>query len=298
MRIVFLVGGLALAVLVIVVVQLGTNWFAEPELPAEPEVVVTPIEIPEVQAPVVSAPPPKAVLEDRDPAEPEIVLPGLDDSDDFVLERIASFNLPKMWIEREDLMRRLAVVVDNASKGELPRRQLGFLAPTGTFKVIRRGETIFVDPVSYSRYNIYLDIVEKIDSELLAEVLMLFEPLLSDGLPARRRRRRHGGRRPHPRQTASRDPRPLSTRRPRLRPPGRQSRRRLSGRPRRPHRAVRRRRPDPRVGHCPLYPRVGRHPHHPPGYRPDRHPGSYLLRHPALSALCRPEPHRIVVLLH
>ena len=182
MRIVFLIGGLALAVLGIVVVQLGTNWFADPELPAETDVVVTPIDIPKVLAPLVSTPSPEVVPEEKDPAEPEIVLPGLDDSDGFVLEQIASFNLPKMWIEREDLMRRLAVVVDNASKGELPRRQLGFLAPTGTFKVIRRGETIFVDPVSHSRYNIYLDIVEKIDTELLAEVLLLFEPLLSDGL--------------------------------------------------------------------------------------------------------------------
>ena len=185
MRIAFLIGGLALAVLgvvVIVVVQFGPTWFAEPELPAEPEVVVTPIAIPQVQAPVVSAPSPAAVPEGGDPFEPEIVLPGLDDSDGFVLEQIASFNLPKIWIEREDLMRRLAVVVDNAGKGEYPRRQLGFLAPNGTFKVIRRGETIFVDPVSYSRYNIYLDIIEKIDTELLAEALMLFEPLLSDGL--------------------------------------------------------------------------------------------------------------------
>ncbi len=182
MRIAFLIGGLALAVLGVVVVQFGTTWFAEPELPAEPEVVVTPIAIPQVRAPVVSAPSPAAVPEGGDPFEPEIVLPGLDDSDGFVLEQIASFNLPKIWIEREDLMRRLAVVVDNAGKGEYPRRQLGFLAPTGTFTVVRKGEAIFVDPVSYSRYNIYLDIIEKIDTELLAEALMLFEPLLSDGL--------------------------------------------------------------------------------------------------------------------
>lgn len=186
MRIAFLIGGLALAVLGVVVVQFGPTWFAEPELPAEPEVVVTPIAIPQVRARVVSAPSPAAVPtavpEGGDPFEPEIVLPGLDDSDGFVLEQIASFNLPKIWIEREDLMRRLAVVVDNAGKGEYPRRQLGFLAPTGTFTVIRKGEAIFVDPVSYSRYNIYLDIIEKIDTELLAEALMLFEPLLSDGL--------------------------------------------------------------------------------------------------------------------
>ena len=51
MRIGFLVGGLSLAVLVILVVQYGSEWFAEQ--PAEPEVVVTPIEIPELQVPVV-----------------------------------------------------------------------------------------------------------------------------------------------------------------------------------------------------------------------------------------------------
>jgi len=182
MRIAFLIGGLALAAVVIVVIQYGPGWFHEPALPIEPEVVVTPIEIPAEPVPLVSAPYLGVGAEVAGSAQPEIVLPGLDDSDGFVLEHIASFDLPKMWIEREDLMRRLAVVVDNASKGEYPRRQLGFLAPTGVFQVIRQGEEIFIDPVSYSRYDVYLDIIEKIDAVLMAEVLLLFEPMLADGL--------------------------------------------------------------------------------------------------------------------
>ncbi|MCZ6852384.1 MAG: DUF3014 domain-containing protein [Gammaproteobacteria bacterium] len=182
MRIGFLIGGLALAVGVIVVIKYGPDWFAEPASPIEPDVVVTPIEIPEAQTPVVSTPYLGVGAEVSESTEPGIALPGLDESDGFVLEHIASFDLPKMWIEREDLVRRLAVVVDNASKGEYPRRQLGFLAPTGVFKVFGRGEEIFIDPVSYSRYDVYLDIIEKIDAELLADVLLLFEPLLADGL--------------------------------------------------------------------------------------------------------------------
>ncbi|MCZ6617744.1 MAG: DUF3014 domain-containing protein [Gammaproteobacteria bacterium] len=176
MRIPYLIGGLTLAVLVIVLVQYGPDWFAGPEL--EPEVTVTPIEVPEAEVPLVRVPTPEVVAR----AEPEIELPGLDDSDGFVLGQLASFDLPELWIQREDLMRRLAVVVDNAGKGQYPRRQLGFLAPTGVFKVRRSGAEIFVDPVSYSRYDTYLDIIEKIDPELLAESLMLFEPLLLDGL--------------------------------------------------------------------------------------------------------------------
>jgi hypothetical protein len=99
-----------------------------------------------------------------------------------VLEQLAAFDLPGLWLDREDLIRRLAVVIDNAPRGEYPRRQLGFLAPTGKFQVVERGEQLFVDPLSYSRFDIYLDLLENIEPQALADTLSLFQPLVSESL--------------------------------------------------------------------------------------------------------------------
>jgi len=180
MRIAFLIGGVALAVIIIAAFQYAPDWFAAEEEQAPVE-VVEPVVVaePEPEPDPFLPPPPEDPVA---PPKPEIELPVLDESDPFVLERLADFGLPDLWLDREDLVRRLAVVIDNASRGEYPRRQLGFMAPTGKFAVVERGEQIFIDPVSYARYDVYLDILEQIQPQTLADTLLLLEPLLSAGL--------------------------------------------------------------------------------------------------------------------
>lgn len=178
MRIAFLIGGVALAAVIVAAFQYVPEWFAgEVEPPSR--MAVEPVVVPEAEPEPLLPPPPEVLLPT---AKPEIELPGLDSSDSFVLERLSGFGLPELWLDREDLIRRLAVVVDNASQGEYPRRQLAFLAPTGKFQIIQRGERLFIDPVSYKRYDAYLDFLEKIEPQTLADTLVLFEPLVSAGL--------------------------------------------------------------------------------------------------------------------
>jgi hypothetical protein len=177
MRIAILIGGVALAVIIIAGIQYGPGWFAESEPPPavfeEPEVIREPAPAPLLPPPPEVPPPiPKPIVE----------LPELDASDPFVLERVGAFGLPPLWLDREDLIRRLAVVIDNAPRGEYPRRQLGFLAPTGRFQVVERGDRLFVDAASYARYDIYLDLLERIEPQTLADTLLLIKPLVSEGL--------------------------------------------------------------------------------------------------------------------
>jgi hypothetical protein len=139
---------------------------------------------------------PGAVAVDSAPAW---VLPELSASDEFVRDRLqpdrdpldtaAGVTLPADWLGREDLLRRLAVVVENATRGEIPRRQLSFLAPDGKFQVREVAgvtpeaePTLFIDPVSYARYDRYLDMLESVSPETVATLLTDTEPLLVQAL--------------------------------------------------------------------------------------------------------------------
>ena len=79
-------------------------------------------------------------------------------------------------------MRRLAVVMDNARKGDYPRQQLSFLAPAGKFEVIEDGDRVLVNPVNYERFDGHLDTLESVEPETLADWVDTFEPLISEAL--------------------------------------------------------------------------------------------------------------------
>jgi len=130
------------------------------------------------------------VMEETPPSPviraPEFVLPPLNASDEFVRGRLPD-TLPQAWIGKDDLLRRLAVLVDNASRGELPRRQLAFLAPQGKFQVREivdeSGEDkLFIDPAGYQRYDRYLDILESVPPETLAVLLSDTGPLIQQAV--------------------------------------------------------------------------------------------------------------------
>lgn len=164
-------------VIALVLVLLGGLWLASDRSAGDREV-------PLPGAEPVPVPGPRPAEPARRPqpmpvAEPAIVLPDLDASDPFLRELLAGVELPQNWIDRDDLVRRLAVVIENAARGEYPRRQLGFLAPSGRFRVVERQGRLFVDPDNYRRFDGYLDVLEGLDPRTAAELLSLIEPLLA-----------------------------------------------------------------------------------------------------------------------
>lgn len=109
---------------------------------------------------------------------PPVVLPPLEESDPFVRERLEPFPLPEEWVERDDLVRRLAALVDNATRGELPRRSLRFLKPEGRFEVVEREGRLYADPDNPRRFDAHLDLLERIEPSAAARLLGTIEPLL------------------------------------------------------------------------------------------------------------------------
>ena len=116
------------------------------------------------------------------PATPEVqnvVLPPLDASDDYVREEVGALS-PQMseWLKQDDLVRRLAALIDNAQRGDYPRRQVAFLTPTAKFPVQQSGDQIVLDPEGYHRFDGIVDVAVSIDPKHAATLLRTLSPLL------------------------------------------------------------------------------------------------------------------------
>jgi hypothetical protein len=183
----FLILGIALAGLVIG----GLVWLrSQPSTPAPaPQRVTDPV--PDV-APVPVPPPVEPTPQVAVPEQPpETALPVLDSSDDFVRTSVLEA-APELaaWLDREELVRRFAVVLDNASRGDYPRRQLGFLAPQGAFPVRREDgaggpgedQQLFLDPAGYARYDAFVGLATSVEPAPAAALLIELSPLLVDAL--------------------------------------------------------------------------------------------------------------------
>lgn len=153
----------------------------EPPQPPEPVPDVSDAVAAENEAPT-------AVDADGEPAEAPaaepvaVALPPLDESDAFVREQTKGVCLPVAWTVADNLVRRASVLIENASRGVLPPKRGGLLPPLDAFPVRREGERFFMDESGYRRFDAYLEALEAIDPERLADCIRLLEPLLNQAL--------------------------------------------------------------------------------------------------------------------
>jgi len=158
-------------VALVVVVGGGIWWWQTSQVPAAP--------IPVAIAPEA----PKKPIEDGEvPSTPDVqrvVLPALEASDGYVREEV-SLIAPQMseWLKQDDLVRRFAVIVDNARTGEYPRRQLAFLTLAAKFPALQSGDRLIADPDGYHRFDTFVDIVISADPQRAANLLRALSPLL------------------------------------------------------------------------------------------------------------------------
>ena len=107
------------------------------------------------------------------------MLPPLDTSDDYIREQVSALSpQTSVWLQQDDLVRLFAAVIDNAQRGDYPRRQTAFLAPAAKFPVQQMGETILVDPEGYHRFDGFVDVATSIDPQHAATLLRTLSPLL------------------------------------------------------------------------------------------------------------------------
>lgn len=118
------------------------------------------------------------------PELPPVELPPLNESDGHVREELMAMS-PKLapWVDREDLVRRFAVVIDNAADGDYPRRQLGFLSPVGKFPVIEKDDEQFVmDSAGFDRFDPFVAAFTSVPPDQAASLIRTLTPLLSEAM--------------------------------------------------------------------------------------------------------------------
>ena len=115
-------------------------------------------------------------------AEP-IVLPPLDETDALVRKLVGELSShPRVaaWLAGNDLLRNVAVVVENISVGRTPVRNLRALRPTGPFRVVERGEDLLIDSASYDRYTPIAGAVQSVDASGAARLYTTLKPRLEE----------------------------------------------------------------------------------------------------------------------
>jgi DUF3014 family protein len=166
---------MAIAGAIVLLIGGGLWWWKSSQAPVAPAPVSTPAETP-------GKPP-----EDADvPSTPGVqrpVLPSLGSSDEYVRDQVSLLS-PGMadWLKQDDLVRRFAVVIDNARTGDYPRRQIVFLTPTAKFPVRQEGDRMLLDPEGYHRFDSFVDTAISIDPQRAVSLVRTLSPLLVEAL--------------------------------------------------------------------------------------------------------------------
>jgi hypothetical protein len=130
----------------------------------------------ETAAPVVETPAPPSPL-GAEPAPVEV--PPLGESDPVVRELVRALSShPRVaaWLATEGLIRNFTTAVTNVAEGVTPAQHLAPLRPESGFRVVERGDDLYIDPASFQRYNGLADAAASIDPAGAAKVYATLKP--------------------------------------------------------------------------------------------------------------------------
>ena len=185
-NLVFIAGTLIAAIIIVAVLFKAQNQPEyDPELIAIPDEPVAEVVI---QAPVV----PEAVIPEAVEPEPEPQtssastpppLPKLDNSDDFIRERLLLIsNKPEFakWVKTDDLLRRTASYADGLSNGVLLTKIFPLSAPEGKFATHSSDGTIWLNAGNYERYDRTINTLISLPMDSMAKMFHFTRPLLEN----------------------------------------------------------------------------------------------------------------------
>jgi hypothetical protein len=129
---------------------------------------------------------PKAVAGTEVPIDrppPPVDLPPLDRMDAFLRPLLSALSSrPELarWLATDDLVRQLAMAIDQASGGDSPARDFKVIAPASPFVPAGRGSRHSIDPASYKRYDGLAQTITSIDASKVAQIYKTIRPRLND----------------------------------------------------------------------------------------------------------------------
>ncbi|MEX2531282.1 MAG: DUF3014 domain-containing protein [Gemmatimonadota bacterium] len=127
------------------------------------------------------------------PEGPDLDLPPLDTSDEFIRNLVAGLSEhPQFarWLVTDELAHRFVTSVVNVAGGSTPVSQVPFLVPDEDFAVRETNEGPVIDPASYRRYDLLAETFVSIDTQGTARLYRGLHPLFEEaygelGLPDR-----------------------------------------------------------------------------------------------------------------
>ncbi len=178
----------ALAVIAVLVIVGAVYWLLQRGQP-EPEVAVLPsAPVAEAPAPGISEPESEVGMSEEmeesaiptEPTPPPVKLPPLDRSDadviDFLLD--ASDGGFQEWLIQEHLIRKFVRAINALEEGKLVSQYRPFHDPQTPFTATANGEAWQINTENYGRYTPYLESLEQVGPERLANIYERYYPLL------------------------------------------------------------------------------------------------------------------------
>src|SRR6185436_8253927 len=147
-----------IAGILVVIISGGIWWYSRSASPsnASPKVVTA------TDAPI-----------DGGKASAPVNLPPLPQMDAFLrplLQALSSSPELAKWLATDDLVRQMAMAIDQAAAGDSPARDLKVLKPAGTMAATKRGTKSTIDPASYTRYDGLVQTITSMDAAKVANV--------------------------------------------------------------------------------------------------------------------------------
>ena len=136
-------------------------------------------------APVVTIEPQAEVetvdVEPKSELEAKPTLPSLDNSDDFLRDRMLMIkHKPELqqWLNTDDLVRRSASYLDGLARGNTLSKIFPLTAPEGSFAMHKDGDVIWLNAGNYERYNATVAVLSSFDMKSLGRIFHFIRPLL------------------------------------------------------------------------------------------------------------------------
>ncbi len=182
-KFILILGSLAaIAVIGGVLYQAQSNSDEELEYRIIPEQVTEAvIKKPDVPEAFIPAPTPEPTLVTESVAPTAPKLPSLDDSDEFVRERLLLIKHRadlETWLNTDDLIRRSASYFDGLARGVTLSKILPLTTPEGSFTTHRDGDIIWLNAGNYERYNSTIAVLISLDMKSMAQLFHFIRPLL------------------------------------------------------------------------------------------------------------------------
>ncbi|MBE0461522.1 MAG: DUF3014 domain-containing protein [Candidatus Aminicenantes bacterium] len=114
---------------------------------------------------------------------PEPLQVELDKSDSLIRQLAAGLSSHpafEKWLLTTDLIRKFVAAVDNIANGLSPRPQIDSFSPDGKFKIKRKKGSYYIDPESYSRYDIVADVFASLDTKAFVRLYRQLNPAIQE----------------------------------------------------------------------------------------------------------------------